>query len=333
MNFSLLKQLYCINSKSGFEGEIIAFIYRYISTNVPEARIDMDYETGNMYITKGESDTYPCVVAHLDQVQKEYPGDFTAVETRHIIFGYSPSTKKHVSPGCDDKNGIWIALKLLKRFPVIKCAFFVGEEIGCIGSEHARMDFFKDTRFVLQGDRRGSSDLIVSIFNDLCSEEFLEDINFQVFGYAITDGLSTDVGTLKDNGLGVSCINASCGYYNPHDPYNEYTVKKDLVNCLRFFEYIIEHCTKVYHHTSELICGSYGGYCSFGYWDEYDELYDIISEQHLIDPTITPDEVYNFYHQSFPHLKRDDFASILQDVELSLRNEDEDPDWAFSPAI
>ena len=73
--------------------------------------------------------------------------------------------------GADDKNGIWIALKCLEQFPVLKIAFFKEEEIGCGGSSVADMSFFKDCRYCIQADRKGSSDLITSIgVTDLCSQ-------------------------------------------------------------------------------------------------------------------------------------------------------------------
>ena len=37
----------------------------------------------------------------------------------------------------DDKNGIWICLKCLEDCKMVKCAFFVQEEVECIGSSHA----------------------------------------------------------------------------------------------------------------------------------------------------------------------------------------------------
>ena len=53
MNYRLLKQLYKIHSKSGFEGEIITFICKWTSKNVPNSKLDLDWNTGNIYITKG----------------------------------------------------------------------------------------------------------------------------------------------------------------------------------------------------------------------------------------------------------------------------------------
>ncbi len=69
MDFKLLKQLYKIHSKSGYEGKIISFVCKWVDKNISNVKIDLDWNTGNIYITKGTSDTYPCMVAHLDQVQ------------------------------------------------------------------------------------------------------------------------------------------------------------------------------------------------------------------------------------------------------------------------
>lgn len=45
----------------------------------------------------------------------------------------------------------------------MKVAFFVSEEIGCVGSRNADMGFFEDARFVIEPDRRGYEDLITNI--------------------------------------------------------------------------------------------------------------------------------------------------------------------------
>ena len=53
MNFKLLKDLYKIHSKTGFEGEIICFIYRWVNENVPSAVIDLDWDNGNLTLRRG----------------------------------------------------------------------------------------------------------------------------------------------------------------------------------------------------------------------------------------------------------------------------------------
>lgn len=275
----LLKKLYEIHSPSGCEKKIKRFIRTYIAENIDDAQI-VDNRDGNIYVVKGESDTYPCVVAHLDQVQKVHSEDFIAVETDDIIFGYSPKNRQREGLGADDKNGLWIGLKCLEEFDAIKIAFFVGEEIGCVGSGKCNMAFFNDCRFIIEPDRKGSSDLITSIYGKICSNKFKEDICPQLFGYEATSGLMTDVIELCERGVGLSCINLSCGYYEPHTS-DEFTVKEDLLNCLAFVRHIIETCTDVYPHKYEdSYSNSYGttyrysGYSSShysGYSHDYDD--------------------------------------------------------------
>ena len=145
----LLKELYCIHSKSNKEDNMLEFLINWLFKNVNQAEVEMD-KSGNLYVRKGESKTYPCIVAHVDQVQSLHSEDFQAVETQDIIFGWSRKNKRFEGLGADDKNGIWVALKCLLKYDVLKVALFVGEEIGCVGSNAADMDFFDDCRFVIQ---------------------------------------------------------------------------------------------------------------------------------------------------------------------------------------
>ena len=265
------------------------FLKDWIRKNVPEATYTVD-DIGNLYVRKGESETYPTVVSHIDQVQKTHSRDFQAVETKEIIFGFSLSNVQMEGPGCDDKNGIWICLKCLQKYPVIKCAFFVGEEIGCVGSERADMSFFDDSRFVLQCDRRGGHDLIWNIggWTQLCSPEFLEAIGYQDFGYKKEIGMMTDVESLKNRGLAVSCLNLSVGYYRPHTD-SEYTKKSELLNTLSFVQHIIETCQDTYPHKEEF--GYYGKTGTLYDDSDYDELWDQMANFLSYYPEATREEV------------------------------------------
>ena len=213
----LLKQLYRIYSPSGKERAMRRFIIKEVK-KIPDTCIEKD-PTGNLYVTKGNAPDYPCIVAHMDQVQGTRSTDFIPVETKEVIFGYSPKHRRQENLGADDKNGIWIALKCLRQYPALKLAFFVSEETGCIGSGNARMDFFTDCRFVIEPDRRGYKDIIPLIgWTVLCSDDFLKATGYENFGYEEAEGMLTDVLELKEKGLAVSCINLSCGYYEPHTP-------------------------------------------------------------------------------------------------------------------
>lgn len=228
---------------------MIDFIVGWLAGNVRGADVRVD-EAGNIYVTKGVSESYPCICAHTDQVQGYYAPDYEAVETPGIIFGWSRSERAMQGLGADDKNGIWVALRSLQRFDVLKCAFFTGEEVGCVGSSSAELDFFDDCRFCVQVDRRGGGDLITDIGGRICSDDFLDAIGYRDFGYAPAFGLMTDVEALRGRGVECSCINVSCGYYEPHTEF-EYTVKSELENCKAFVWHIIESCTECYPYIEE----------------------------------------------------------------------------------
>ena len=302
----LLKRLYEIYSPSRNENRMRTFVKQHVSKNIPDAVIEQD-AIGNLYITRGISEDYPCVVAHLDQVQKIHSRDFRVIETRDIIFGYSPSKRQWEGLGADDKNGIWIALQCLARYDVIKIAFFVGEEIGCVGSNVANMAFFENCRFVIQPDRRGHNDIITQIsWEPICSEEFLLDVQPEQFGYCPQAGMMTDVEALRGNGLSVSCINLSCGYYEPHTD-NEFTVKEDLMNCLYFVRHIIETCTKVYTYEST---EGYHGHSPYGDFDDYNGTEDMMFEIMMANPDYTPEDAWEVYYMNFPEFSREEFLDI-----------------------
>lgn len=278
----LLKQLFSIHSKSGKEGKIRKFIWNWVRQTVPDAKIECD-KPGNLYVTKGKSDTYPCIVAHMDQVQERHSKDFIAYEAEDIIIGFSPKHKEQQGLGADDKCGLWIGLKCLQKFDCLKLAFFVGEEVGCKGSGLANMTFFDDCRFVIEPDRKGSEDLITQIgWTPLCSDDFLKDIGFKKFGYKETEGMMTDIEALKDHGLLLSCINVSCGYYKPHSN-EEFVYKPALLNCFAFVEHIIKTCTKVYPHIDNTAYYEKQNYYGDIYDDYYSEIYDLLSN----DPSLS----------------------------------------------
>lgn len=340
-----LIDLYKIFSPSGGEKPMKKYIKRWIKTNVQGCTITHD-QKGNIYVTKGKSDTYPCVVSHVDQVQRCYSTDYTVGVFDDVLVGYSQENKRFEGLGADDKNGIWVCLKCLQKFDVMKCAFFVEEEIGCGGSNLANFEWFNDCRFVLQCDRKGSSDLITRIgWTDLCSEEFLNDINYDAYGYRPTNGLMTDVETLKDNGVNLCMLNISCGYYEPHT-CNEFTVFPDLENCLAFVENIIETCTDVYEHKFEyellqrsgstlqvgdVISKNYNRRDFYDYWnndyinelptqsesyymEEYDNTYDSVWSLYQDNPYLTADDVWNAYKDCFFFLTYQDIEEMVNEI-------------------
>lgn len=306
LDWRLLRKLYAIHSPSGMERKMIKFLAGYLKT-IPGVELGKDHY-GNLYAWKGEAESYPCIVSHLDQVQQSHPKDFMPVETGDIIFGYSPGRHEFCGLGADDKNGIIIVLEALKKYACIKAVFFKEEEIGCRGSSECDMEFFKDCRFVIQCDRRGNGDFITHIGGlNLCSEKFIQDVDPEKWGYHEESGMMTDVETQKENGLGISAVNLSCGYYNPHTD-EEITVKRDLEKCWRMVRHIIEDCRDSYPHEAD----GYGCYGMYDAWEIEEEIYSILQE----DPDLTAVDIYEMYQTNFPALSLNDLEHIVEDYRL-----------------
>jgi tripeptide aminopeptidase len=241
------------------------YILDYV-TREPNTTWEADY-IGNIYVTKtdGSTDNFPCVVAHMDTVHSVLPNnEFSIISHDGTWFGFNPVRRELTGIGGDDKVGIFVALSCLSHFDNIKVAFFVNEEVGCAGSGKADMTFFDDTTMVLQCDRKGYGEFVREIYGstEMFGTEFLMAVYPILMDYnfdTITWGGITDVGELKDRGLGVVAANISCGYYNPHSK-SEYIVLKDVEATLNMVMDIIEQLgDQVWAHVAPAPNWSYTG--------------------------------------------------------------------------
>ena len=149
---------------------------------------------------------------------------------------------KRVGIGGDDKCGVYACLHYLKYMPTIKVVFFSREEVGCRGSGSVNHDFFKDCMYIIQLDRRGNNDFITNYWNNqTASHKFMSDIGTvkKKYGFSKGTGTVTDSVKLWDNGVGISCCNISCGYYDAHSS-TEYISLPELENSVNFIKEAIE---------------------------------------------------------------------------------------------
>lgn len=273
-------------------------------------------KAGNLLVTKGVAEEYPCLASHYDQVSHHtHPKDFRCIETNGIIMGWSDKLLRQCGLGADDKNGVFICLNALEKYDVLKVAFFVDEEIGCVGSSQADLSFFDDVRFIIEPDRKNGTDFITSMSGmEVCSEDFIKDCGYAEYGYKHERGSVTDVLTLLENGLKVSCLNLSCGYYYPHTD-QEVTVVGELENCQNMVFHMIETMQKKYPFeyadpfTEYAGNGNWFGTTSSypnGLWEEED--YDRMDNILLSCEGITFEEVVDgwgldFYTQDVTRLR------------------------------
>ena len=264
----LLKQLYCIHSPFYREWPMICFIREYIRQHVPEAEVQMD-SWGNLYIRKCADSSlftlhsslptgYPILACHLDQVQELHSDDFSVKEENGTLYGWSEKNQQREGLGADDKNGIWVCLRCLEECPHLKVFMAVGEEKGCIGSNHADMSFFADSLYVLEPDCKGGEEIHTNLKGIPCASTDFEQVLLATRGaqecstfdvqYSITPGKGSDIFALTLNGIGVSCANIPAGYHLPHKD-DEFTVVAELEHTLAFIRHFVTTEHRRFPHT------------------------------------------------------------------------------------
>lgn len=218
-------------------------------------RLYTEDNVGNILVG-GVDDFGPLVVAHMDTVHGIVNNAWEPLKIRHKDGVLTSPT----GIGGDDKVGVWAALEALRRYPVCRAAFFTQEESGCIGSGRVDGAWFDEAGigWCIQADRRGYKDFVVCDWGgykgepNLCSWKFIGcvgGIAMAKYGYELCwSGSSTDVYTLSERGIGVSCVNISAGYYGEHT-MGEKVVIGDAYNCRKLMlEVIARHGTDVFPH-------------------------------------------------------------------------------------
>lgn len=208
--------------------------------------IDVD-NAGNITINNSSNKNVPVFCCHLDTVHEAEPHPYLLKDD--ILLSMNDN-----GIGGDDKCGIIACLELLKKLEC-KVIFFREEETGCVGAKKYNQQTLTKNRFMIEIDRRGSSDLIFNggyLEKQMASDEFITDVSIigEKFGFKPETGLYTDVSQLKDSGI--SRMNISCGYYLPHTA-KEYVVLSELQNTIDLCYTIGKKLTKQYKHKSSLL--------------------------------------------------------------------------------
>lgn len=224
-------------------------------------------EFGNLFIKIGDSDVM--FTSHLDTA--------TSANTpvNHVFDGKIIKTDGKSILGADDKAGVTIMLYMIKNQIPGLYYFFLGEEVGCIGSkkvaESQKKEKIEGINKVISFDRRGTSSIITfQTSRRCCSEEFGEALSKQLNDVESTFSYKNDdTGVLTDSVQFVSiypeCTNISVGYYSEHT----FSERQDIDHLTK----LAEACLKV--NWSELpvkrdpSTTEYKSYKNYGsYWDD-----------------------------------------------------------------
>ena len=173
-------------------------------------------EFGNYFYKIGESRTV--FTSHLDTAS------YFQSDVKHQIFGdrFVRSDGTTIL-GADDKAGVTILLWMMKHNIPGLYYFFIGEEVGCIGSSILALSLKLKGSYdrVISFDRRGTNSVITFQSSiRTCSDEFALELSNQLnlkvdFNYKPDDtGVYTDS---AEFGPSISeCTNISVGYEKEH---------------------------------------------------------------------------------------------------------------------
>ena len=233
-------------------------------------------EWGNYFYKVGESRSI--FAAHLDTVSKDY------VNVTHVFDGNLIKTDGKTTLGADDKAGITILLWMIQNNVPGLYYFFIGEEVGCIGSGNAaKFGFFKGNYDrIISFDRRDVGSIITyQSSSRCCSDDFADALCRELnqtrkMSYKKdTGGVYTD--SAEFTHLIPECTNVSVGYYKEHTT-NE---SQDICHLTN----LAEACVKVdweklptkrnpeTHEWKDYSYPTYGRK-DYGYHDDWSEAYD-----------------------------------------------------------
>lgn len=184
--------------------------------------LDID-QWGNLYKQVGQNPT-TLFASHLDTATS------ALTQVNHVIEGDIIKTDGKSILGADDKAGVTIMLNMIENKVPGLYYFFLGEEVGCIGSKKLATQL-KEQKIegitkVISFDRRHTTSIITHQFGTrCCSDEFgsalakaLNDAESSFSYKNDPTGLYTDSAQFVK--IYPECTNISVGYWSEHT-FNE----------------------------------------------------------------------------------------------------------------
>ena len=232
---SIKEKFLTLTSKTyphGKEEELFPILFNIVSD------LQKD-EFGNLFIKIGESDVM--FTSHLDTA--------TSAESKvnHVFDGNIIKTDGTSILGADDKAGVTIMLHMIQNSIPGLYYFFLGEEVGCIGSkkvaEVQKKEKIEGINKVISFDRRGTTSVITYQSSKRCASDafgqaLAEQLNKsdETFEYKIDPtGVLTD--SIQFISIYPECTNISVGYQSEHT----FSESQDI----NHLEKLAEACLKV----------------------------------------------------------------------------------------
>lgn len=216
---------------------------------------------------------------------------------------------KKTSLGADDGVGVWLMLEMIAAKRPGLYVFHRGEEVGCLGSGHARLHsrhLFEGIEAAVAFDRAGYRDVIThQAYGRTCSDAFAQSFADQLNAFSAEfEFRPDDTGVYTDTneyaGIVPECSNLSVGYHGQHGPSETQDVyfAETLLRAMLAFDtdlLLIERDPTVVEYENYVQQG--GGWHRIE--TDFDEILEIVREfpeaaaSILMGRGITPEALWN----------------------------------------
>lgn len=198
-----------------------AFCYPFISDIVEGNISDYIDGFGNVHVEVPGGNESVCFMSHLDNACSEFRKVSLAINNGIV----SKKDKKKGVLGADDKAGAAIMIHMIRNGVPGNYVFFMGEEVGCLGSNQ----FLKDNQRYIGEDKIYPWTQAVSLDRYGCTEVIYDQrgglsASFQ-YASAVADALGlrpSTRGVWTDSAVFTEvipeCINIAVGYKGHHTP-------------------------------------------------------------------------------------------------------------------
>ena len=186
-----------------------------------------------------DSPEAPIFSAHLDQVKTNGKAEHFVLTPEGYIQGYTKNWQR-TSLGADDKNGVWLILKLIESGADINFIISEGEEVGCVGISQleslGHLKAITTDMFCIVLDRRGNDEILKSGAGTTFCSTLAQDLCNFLGGYKTASGSVSDTVTLCKY---CESVNMSVAYHEPHTG-KEYTDWERLQEILDDLKLVVD---------------------------------------------------------------------------------------------
>jgi hypothetical protein len=227
MTLDFAKEIMSVPACSRHEDFLVECIEKWCGQN----GVKTEVKQGNLYLTKGHTEWFPCLAAHLDTVQDKQA---EYADKKKLLDVKVDGDKLYVDGmgiGADCRAGIAICLDAMTKIPACKCVFFSNEELGCQGAQKLDKGFFDDVSYCIEWDsptwnRAAKSSMGADLFTQEFFDKYIKDVAKKYGVTDFRDEPGTDVHFIVKY-TGTTCMNFSNGGYKPHSP-DEYCLFSEM---------------------------------------------------------------------------------------------------------